>query len=97
MHQLHNLISTNVTTRVVENAISNPNSILYLMNKLVAKSIEEGSLDGTFRIVSPYIFVGMYKNEEGKIIYDVADFVLKILKDNRECENCYYYQLCTDE
>jgi len=82
VHQLHNLTSLDVTSKVLENVESNPNSILYLLNKLTEQSIREGQLDTTFRIVSPYIFTGQYRDKEGKIIYDGAKVLHKLLKNN---------------
>lgn len=81
-HQLHNLTSADVTTRVIENVESNPNSILYLFNKITEKSLTEGRVSGTFRIVSPYLFSGLYKNKAGEVVYDGAKNLLKALKDN---------------
>lgn len=81
-HQLHNLTSTDVTTRVIENVENNPNSILYLISKLQDKYIAEGEVSGTLRIVSPYLFSGRYKNEDGEVVYDGAQRLLKVLQDN---------------
>lgn len=81
-HQLQNLTSTDVTTRVLENVASNPNSILYLINKLSEKSLAEGPFGGTLRIVSPYLFSGLYRNKQGEVVYDGAKNLLKVLHDN---------------
>ncbi|WP_455207193.1 phospholipase D-like domain-containing protein [Kaarinaea lacus] len=81
-HQLHNLTSTDVTTRTMENIESNPNSILYLIHKLEDESIGEGEINGTLRIVSPYLFSSRYKNENGEVVYDASKNLLEILKGN---------------
>lgn len=81
-HQLGNLTSKKVTTNVVENVEKNPNSILYLIDKLSQKSLDEGEVRGTLRIVSPYLFSGRYLNEEGEVIYDGAKNILEVLENN---------------
>jgi len=81
-HQLNNLTSNHVTTNVLENVESNPNSILYLFSKLSEKAIEEGNISGTLRIVSPYLFTGKYVNEDGKVVYDGAERLRKVLHDH---------------
>jgi len=81
-HQLHNLTSTDVTTRTMENIETNPNSILYLIHKLEDDSIGDREISGTLRIVSPYLFSATYKNEDGEVVYDGTQRLKKILKDN---------------
>ncbi|MCK5359006.1 MAG: phospholipase, partial [Gammaproteobacteria bacterium] len=81
-HQLGNLTNVDVTTQVRENIERNPNSILYLIGKVARKAIDEGRLSGTLRIVSPYLFVGMYYDKQGNVIYDGAKEILQLLEDN---------------
>lgn len=81
-HQLGNLTNTDVKTQVIENIERNPNSILYLIDKVARKSIDEGELTGTLRIISPYLFAGMYYDSEGNVVYDGAKEILQLLKDN---------------
>jgi phosphatidylserine/phosphatidylglycerophosphate/cardiolipin synthase-like enzyme len=82
-HQLSNLTNYEVTTRALENIELNPNSISYLYEKLVQKRMEEGITGAvTLRIVSPYLFAGVYKNEEGEVVYDDVKNVHEFLKDN---------------
>ena len=81
-HQLGNLTSKDVTTNVEENVKSNPNSILYLIAKLVDTAKAEGRTSGTLRIVSPYLFSGEYKNEDGEVVYDGAKEALDWLDKN---------------
>ena len=81
-HQLGNLTNKEVTTKVFENMENNPNSILYLIEKITQKRLAEGVNSGTLRIVSPYLFSGMYYNAEGEVVFDGAKDLLKILEDN---------------
>jgi len=81
-HQLNNLTSKNVTTNVVENLEKNPNSILYLINQIMDEAVREGPLTGSLQIVSPYLFSGVYYDEEGEVIYDGAKETLELLRKN---------------
>ena len=81
-HQLSNLTNERVTTDVVENLKRNPNSILYLIAKLAKKRKQQGVKSGTLRMVSPYLFSGKYKNEDGDVIYDDAKTTLNWLSEN---------------
>ena len=81
-HQLNNLTSKNVTTNVVENLERNPNSILYLISKILDDAKVRGVSSGTLKIVSPYLFSGVYYDKEGELIYDGAKETLKYLRDN---------------
>ena len=81
-HQLSNLTARDVTTKALENIERNPNSIMYLINKIAEKRFEEGVVSGTIRMVSPYIFTYRYYNEAGDIVYDEAQEILKLLRDN---------------
>ena len=83
-HQLGNLTSKQVTTNVIENLERNPNSILYLMNKILDDAAERGVSSGTLRIVSPYLFSGQYYDEEGELVYDGAKETLAYLNDHPE-------------
>lgn len=81
-HQMSNLTSTEVTTKVRENLVRNPNSILYLINKLLDEAKRSGESSGTLRIVSPYLFSGKYYDEDGNVIYDGAKETLDYLRDH---------------
>jgi putative cardiolipin synthase len=81
-HQLGNLTNVNVTTQVSENIERNPNSILYLLDKVANKVIDRGELRGTLRVVSPNLFAGMYYNQQGDVVYDGAKEILQLLNDN---------------
>jgi phosphatidylserine/phosphatidylglycerophosphate/cardiolipin synthase-like enzyme len=79
-HQLNNLTAKNVQKNLWENIKSNPNSIMYLIEKLTQEAIQEGAISGTLRIVSPYLFTGRYLNEEGDVIYDGAKEIHELLR-----------------
>ena len=80
-HQLSNMTNPDVTTRAVENVNRNPNSIMYLLGKIKEKGLKEGIKGNeTLRIVSPYLFAGVYKNEEGEVVYDDVAEVHKLLQ-----------------
>ena len=71
-HQLSNLTSERVTSDVKENMNRNPNSIMYLLDKISRETDARGVKQGTLRIISPYLFSGKYENDEGELIYDGA-------------------------
>ena len=81
-HQLHNLTSKEVVTNVIENMKSNPNSILYLLDKITSSVEGQGELSGSMQIVSPYLFSGLFYDEDGEVIYDGARQTLEILEKN---------------
>lgn len=81
-HQLSNLTSSSVTTNVVENLERNPNSILYIITKILDEAKTQGVSSGALHIVSPYLFSGVYYDEDGKLIYDGAQETLKYLSDH---------------
>ena len=78
-HQLNNLTSTQVTTKVLENMERNPNSILYLINKILDDAAARGMSSGSLHIVSPYLFSGQYYDEGGALVYDGAKETLAYL------------------
>lgn len=82
VHQLSNLVTTQVTTKAVENVERNPNSIMYLLNRIIEERREGGAIRGTLQIVSPYLFSGRYRNEEGEVVYDGAKRFRELLRDN---------------
>ena len=81
-HQLGNLTSKKVTTNVIENLERNPNSILYLINNILDEAKEQGVSSGSLQIVSPYLFSGVYYDEEGELVYDGAQETLDYLSKN---------------
>jgi len=81
-HQLSNLTNKNVTTNAIENVENNPNSILYLINKILDDVKRQGDLSGSLQIVSPYLFSGVFYDEEGELIYDGAKETLETLSKN---------------
>jgi putative cardiolipin synthase len=85
-HQLGNLTSKQVTTNVIENIERNPNSILYLINKILDDAKERGASSGTLQIVSPYLFSGQYYDEQGELVYDGASETLAWLSENPDAK-----------
>lgn len=81
-HQLSNLTNKNVTTDVVENLERNPNSILYLLARIMEYTKKPDLSSGSVRIVSPYLFSGQYFDNDGELIYDGAKNTLKRLSEN---------------
>ena len=82
-HQLSNMTNKDVTTKALENVARNQNSISYIYEKLVQKRIEEGITGNvTLRIVSPYLFAGVYKNDEGEVVYDDVKNLHELLDSN---------------
>ena len=81
-HQLGNLTSKQVTTNVLENLERNPNSILYLINKILDDAAARGVSSGSLQIVSPYLFSGQYYDEDGNLVYDGARETLAYLSQN---------------
>lgn len=80
-HQLGNLTNKDVTTQVIENIERNPNSILYLIDKVTRKAIDEGRHSGTLRIISPYLFAAKHYDKQGNVVYDGAKNILQLLED----------------
>lgn len=78
-HQLGNLINTDVTTNVKENLKQNPNSILYLIYKLISDNEKANNIGGTLRIVSPYLFSGKYLDDDDNVTFDGAKELHKLL------------------
>ena len=81
-HQLSNLTNKDVTTNVVENLERNPNSIMYLISKVLKDAKAQGVSSGALRIVSPYLFSGVYYDEDGELIHDGAVETLQWLSEN---------------
>jgi len=81
-HQLNNLTNENVTTNVVENLKRNPNSIQYLFAQVFNDAKERGATEGELNIVSPYLFSGIYYDDDGEVIYDGAKETLEFLANN---------------
>ena len=67
-YDLANISAKKVTTNAIENLENNPNSILYVLKKIG----ENNDGTETTRIVSPYLFLARYEDNEGNIIIDEA-------------------------
>jgi hypothetical protein len=75
-HELANLTDNHVVTNAVENVASNPNSIMAIL-----ASVRDEHFD-SIRIVSPYMFAALYKDEEGNVVLDDAANMLQWLEDH---------------
>lgn len=77
-HNLGNVTNKKVTKNAVENLTRNPNSILYVMDKIH----EHAKGNETTRIVSPYLFLARHTDKEGNIIVDEAASAREWLEQN---------------
>jgi len=78
-HELSNLTNPGALSQVEENFQRNPNSINYLLYEL---SDEMTHAPQVIRIVSPYLFIPLYKDKDGNVLFDGAKDLLNWL-DNR--------------
>jgi phosphatidylserine/phosphatidylglycerophosphate/cardiolipin synthase-like enzyme len=83
-HQLGNLEGTEVSTHAKELIEKNPNSIMYLIAKLEMEAKKSGEIGEVLRVISPYLFVGKYKDANGNVIYDGVKEVHDFLHDHPE-------------
>jgi len=79
-HNLGNVTNKKVTRNAVDNLAQNPNSIMYILSKI------SDSNDGTetTRIVSPYLFLARYEDNEGNVIVDEASAARAWLDEHPE-------------
>ncbi|MCW8925037.1 MAG: phospholipase D-like domain-containing protein, partial [Xanthomonadales bacterium] len=77
-HNLGNITNQKVTKNAVENLEKNPNSILYVLNKIG----ESNDGTKTTRIVSPYLFLARYEDKQGNVIVDEAAEMRKWLDEH---------------
>jgi len=80
-HQLSNLKATQVSTHAKELVEKNPNSIMYLIGKLKEEAKKRGKHGKVLRLVSPYIFIGKYLDEDGNVIYDGVQEIQNLLRE----------------
>jgi cardiolipin synthase C len=80
--QLNNLTNRHVSTEVLENLKENPNSIDFLLHKMLSETAAKENLHGTLRIVSPYLFASKYHDKDGKLVFDAAQQLLDTLSRN---------------
>ena len=77
-HNLGNITNKKVTRNAVDNLTKNPNSIMYLLDKLAQTN--NGS--ETTRLVSPYLFLARYEDEDGNVIVDEASAIVAWLDEH---------------
>ncbi len=77
-HNLANLDSKRAVSEAVSNLESNPNSILYVM-----QTIQDNTDDVELtRLVSPYLFLAHYTDQDGKTLLDEAQSIRAWLDEN---------------
>jgi phosphatidylserine/phosphatidylglycerophosphate/cardiolipin synthase-like enzyme len=81
-HELGNFTSEDVVTNVFEIKSRNTNSIGALLFNILEQAKQSGAVAGIFRIVSPYLFIAQYEDEEGNVFLDGAEEMLKALDDH---------------
>ncbi len=79
-HNLDNITNKKVTKNAVENLTKNPNSILFVMDKL--GELRKGT--EFTRIVSPYLFLARHEDKDGNVIVDEASAALEWLDTHPE-------------
>jgi phosphatidylserine/phosphatidylglycerophosphate/cardiolipin synthase-like enzyme len=77
-HELGNLTDRKVTRDVAGNLERNPNSIMTLLGRIS----EERPNPDSARIVSPYLFLAEYRDEDGTLVKDEAEEMRNWLADH---------------
>ncbi len=85
-HEFSNLTNRTVVTDAVANLANNPNSIMNLLEQ--ARGHERSHA----RIVSPYLFLARYYDNEGNLLLDEAQRVLDWLEEDPD----YRYEMITN-
>ncbi len=80
-HELDNLSNVRVVTGVAENKSRNPNSITYILYE-VSETDSGSKSSNVLRIISPYLFVAKYFDDDGNLILDGAKEVHKWLDEH---------------
>jgi phosphatidylserine/phosphatidylglycerophosphate/cardiolipin synthase-like enzyme len=82
VHELTNLDNKRVVKNAIANFEQNPNSVLFVIDQIQKHT---GPTELT-RIVSPYLFLAQYKDENGEISVDGAAEMLRYLDENPDAE-----------
>jgi putative cardiolipin synthase len=77
-HEFGNLVNKKVVTNAIENREVNPNSI----TRLIAEA--DDSENTLIRIVSPYLFLAKYEDQDSNIVHDEAKRLREWLAENPE-------------
>jgi putative cardiolipin synthase len=85
-HEFANLGNKAVVTEAVANLSSNPNSIMHLLEQA------QGRKRYHSRIVSPYLFLARYYDDEGNLLLDEAQRILDWLAEDPD----YRYEMITN-
>lgn len=83
-HQLENLTSEDVIAKSDDIKSNNANSIEGLIRTWLSTQTKDSKLKGTFRIVSPYLFVPRYENSDGIVTHDGAKQLHDLLNKHPE-------------
>jgi phosphatidylserine/phosphatidylglycerophosphate/cardiolipin synthase-like enzyme len=78
-HEMGNLVSEDVVTNVFEIKARNTNSIGALLANMLEEAARSGVTQGNFRVVSPYLFIAKYQDDEGNVFFDGAEEMVKLL------------------
>jgi phosphatidylserine/phosphatidylglycerophosphate/cardiolipin synthase-like enzyme len=79
-HNMANLDNRGVVRNVAENFERNPNSIMYVLNRIA----ENSTGDENTRVVSPYLFLARYKGPNGDVVLDEAREIRAYLEQHPE-------------
>ena len=80
-HEMGNLTSKDVLNSVAEIKSRNLNSIGAILANAIEQASRTGDMNARFRIVSPYLFVAQYEDNDGRIIHDGAKMALEALEE----------------
>ena len=75
VHELGNFITKDTVNDAKLIKQKNVNSIEGLLDRAFEQAERDGHMEGTFRIVSPYLFIPSYKNKQGEVSYDGAELM----------------------
>lgn len=81
-HEMGNLTSEDVVGNVVEIKSRNLNSIGAIIANAFEEASRTGELDARMRIVSPYLFIAQFEDEEGRVFHDGAKAMLEALDEH---------------
>jgi phosphatidylserine/phosphatidylglycerophosphate/cardiolipin synthase-like enzyme len=85
-HEFANLTNKTVVTEAVANLSNNPNSIMYLLEQ------SRGRDRSHSRVVSPYLFLARYYDNDGNLLLDEAQRILDWLAEDPD----HRYEMITN-
>jgi phosphatidylserine/phosphatidylglycerophosphate/cardiolipin synthase-like enzyme len=81
-HEMGNLSSEDVVGSVVEIKARNLNSIGAIIANAFEEASRSGDMNVRLRIVSPYLFIAQYEDEQGRVFHDGAKAMLAALEEH---------------